>query len=157
MASKLILHLVIATCLAVFVNSIGVGFMSPSHYNYLLAFLLVWVTGDGTLTAHDLKAAEGRIKCLNEKVKDLIACKGTNKIGVIKKIEDNHQLMLELRTRLLNIQKHLNSHGLHAKTLTESRSLDSDIELNLDLFTSNIDKRSFMKIKDRKLREDFVI
>jgi hypothetical protein len=126
-----------AVCVGTFVNTAGLEFMSPLHYNYILSLLLVWVTGDGILAAYDLKAAESRINHLQNKLKEITSSKNTECSFMLKKIDDNFNVMLDIKTRLLYIQNHIIDIHLQPKKLAVSKSLDADVDFNIDVFTSN--------------------
>ena len=108
------------------------------YYNYILSFLLVWITNDGMLTAYDLKASEKNIEHLNEIIKDLILMKNSDCLDIFKKIKDNEKIMNDIKIKITIIQEQLNNFTLSNKK--NLRSLDNDMIFNLDLFTPNIIK-----------------
>lgn len=108
------------------------------YYNYILSFLLVWITNDGMLTAYDLKASEKNIEHLNEIIKDLILMKNSDCQDIFKKIKDNEKIMNDIKIKITIIHEQLNNFTLLNKKV--SRSLDHDMIFNLDLFTPNIIK-----------------
>ena len=108
------------------------------YYNYILSFLLVWITNDGMLTAYDLKASEKNIEHLNEIIKDLILMKNSDCLDIFKKIKDNEKIMNDIKIKITIIHEQLNNFTLLNKKV--SRSLDHDMIFNLDLFTPNIIK-----------------
>ena len=108
------------------------------YYNYILSFLLVWITNDGILTAYDLKASEKNIEHLNEIIKDLILMKNSDCLDIFKKIKDNEKIMNDIKIKITIIQEQLNNFTLSNKK--NLRSLDNDMIFNLDLFTPNIIK-----------------
>ena len=77
------------------------------YYNYILSFLLVWITNDGMLTAYDLKASEKNIEHLNEIIKDLILMKNSDCLDIFKKIKDNEKIMNDIKIKITIIQEQL--------------------------------------------------
>ena len=85
------------------VNAAGLVHMSQACLCSLWGCMCVWLFYDGTLIAADLKAAE---RCIEDLRKKLLEQEHLNAL-ISKKLDDNYQLMLENRTRLMSLQKHV--------------------------------------------------
>jgi hypothetical protein len=79
-----------------------ISFLTP-----FLAVLTIWILGDGILVATDLRTSEYRIKDLETRLKTITERHDMWIAELIKNAHENHQLMLELRTRILQIHANI--------------------------------------------------
>ena len=97
---------------------------SITYTNIALVFLSILICSDGVLIAKDLKASEIRIQKLETQLTQQNQSPSTTEI--IKNINDNHNLMAELRMRLISIQQNINKtgHRYDERRIKASNSLD---------------------------------
>jgi hypothetical protein len=72
-----------------------------------IAVLSIWILGDGVMLANDLNAAVSRIKELEMRLKTTTETYDKGMAELIKLSRDNHQLFLELHTRVTQINSNL--------------------------------------------------
>jgi len=72
-----------------------------------LAVLTIWILGDGVMLANDLNAAASRIKELEMRLKTTTETYDKGMAELIKLSRDNHQLFLDLHTRVAQINTNL--------------------------------------------------
>ena len=79
-----------------------ISFLTP-----FLAVLTIWILGDGVMLANDLNAAVSRIKELEMRLKTTTETYDKGMAELIKLSRDNHQLFIELHTRVTQINSTL--------------------------------------------------
>lgn len=128
MPPRFITHVLIAVFLVLLANTVGLEYLSPFHLNCIFAFVLVWVTGDGVLLANDLRWSEERVRDFEGQLNVLhrqIHFSNMNNSEYLKKLDENHRLMLEIRSRILRLRNKKNTQILPSSTAPLSLDVNS--------------------------------